>query len=476
MRDRDALLARFVAEADWWKPDLTVLAAVSGGPDSMAMLHLLRQMAEEKPMRIVAAHVNHRFREEESAKEAELVARAAQSWGIPLETAVIDMPSYIKETGRNAQEAAREKRYAFFREAAERHGADTLMLAHHADDQAETVLMRIIRGTGVSGLAGIPERRKEGRLELVRPLLRITKKELLAYCRRNGVPYATDSSNFSRKYVRNAVRLDVLPVLRKMNPKVDEALVRLADLAAADDDYLEKEAARHLDSAAAFSGDGWRVDLKRFGALHIALQRRIVQLILKYSSDSWYSLAYRKVDDLLEAMTDRQRTVHRMDIGDGLIFIREYDEAYVGPNRPDRDGYCYAVPEIPCTVRLDDWGAQLEFERVPMPVTSPPEPRREAFFDESQLVMPLMVRTRKPGDRFCPDGFDGSKKVQDVFVDAKIPRSRRDVWPLVTDSGGRILWIPGLRRSRFAHAPSDAKSVIRVAVRPDPDGPRWKPV
>jgi len=476
MRDRDALLARFVAEADWWKPDLTVLAAVSGGPDSMALLHLLRQMAEEKPLRIVAAHVNHRFREEESAREAELVARAAQSWGIPLETAVIDLPSYIKETGRNAQEAAREKRYAFFREAAGRHGADTLMLAHHADDQAETVLMRIIRGTGVSGLAGIPQRRKEGNLELVRPLLRITKKELLAYCQRNGVPYATDSSNFSRKYVRNTVRLDVLPALRKMNPKVDEALVRLADLAAADDDYLEKEAARHLEGTAAFSGGGWRVDLKRFGALHIALQRRIVQLILKYSSESWYSLAYRKVDDLLEAMTDRQKTVRRMDIGDGLIFIREYDEAYVGPNRPGHGGYCFTVPEIPCTVRLDACGAQLEFERVPMPVTSPPDPRREAFFDESQLAMPLTVRTRRPGDRFCPDGLGGSKKVQDVFVDAKIPRSRRDVWPLVTDSGGRILWIPGLRRSRFAHASSDATSVIRVAVRPDPDGPLWKPV
>lgn len=468
MQHRDELLERFMAgAADWWKPDVTVVAAVSGGPDSMALLHLLRQMSEEKPMRIIAAHVNHRFREQESAREAELVARTAEEWGIPLETAVIDVPAYIKETGLNAQEAARKKRYAFFKEAAAKHGARLLLLAHHADDQAETVLMRIVRGTGIGGLAGIPRRRKEDRLELIRPLLRITKKELLSYCERNGVPYATDSSNFSRKYVRNAVRLDVLPMLRKINPRVDEALVRLADLASAEDDFMTREAARLLETVAARSGEGFRVNLEKFHGLHVALQRRILHLILKYSSESWFSLEYQKLDELLDAMADQRKTVHRIDIGDGWTFTREYGEVYIGPAQGHHGGYCHVVREIPCAIRLEAWGRLLEIERLDSTVTSLPDHRQEAFFDESGLVMPLVIRTRKPGDRLQPDGLDGSKKVQDIFVDAKIPRSQRDVWPLVTDGGDRILWIPFLRRSRFARAGSDAKSVIRIRVRPD---------
>jgi tRNA(Ile)-lysidine synthase len=396
-----------------------------------------------------------------------MVARTAQEWGIPLETAVIDVPSYIKETGMNAQAAAREKRYAFFKDAAAAHGAELLMLGHHADDQAETVLMRIIRGTGVGGLAGIPYRRKEDHLELVRPLLRVTKKELLSYCARNGVPYAIDSSNLSRKYFRNAVRLDILPMLRRMNPRAEEALVRLAELAAADDDFLEEEASRLLATVAVRSGEGFRVDLAQFGGLHVALQRRIVKLILKYSSDCWFSLEFQKLDELLEAMADPKKTVNRIDIGDGWVFIREYGEAYIGPIMKNSGGYCYEVSEIPCTIRLEACGRLLEIERLEPSVTSLPGNRQEAFFDESGLAMPLYVRTRRPGDRLYPDGLNGSKKVQDIFVDAKIPRAQRDVWPLLADGEGRILWVPGLRRSRFARAGSHAKSIIRVCIRPD---------
>ncbi len=470
MEGRDELLTRFMAEAEeagWWRPGVTAAAAVSGGPDSMALLHLLWQMSKEKPMNVIAAHVNHRFRAAESAAEAEMVAGACRSWGIPLETAVMDLPAYIEETGMNAQAAAREKRYAFLKQTAAAHGAELLLLGHHADDQAETVLMRILRGTGVGGLAGIPFRRQEENLELIRPLLRITKKELLLYCRRNGVPYAVDSSNFSRKYFRNAVRLDLIPELKKINPRLEEALIRLADLAAADDDCLEKEAAGLFESLTIRAGEGFLVDRRRFAALHVALQRRLIKLILKYSSGPWLSLEYRQIEELLEAMADERKAVNRIDIGGGWTFSREYDEVYMGPPRQGQGGYRHPVEEIPAAIRLDPGGRIFEIERLEPSVTLLPDHRWEAFFDESELAMPLCVRTRQPGDRMLPDGLNGTKKVQDMFVDAKVPRSQRDAWPLLADREGRILWIPGLRRSRLARVGPRTKSIIRVCVRPE---------
>ncbi|MDG0808968.1 tRNA lysidine(34) synthetase TilS [Cohnella rhizosphaerae] len=243
-------------------PGARIVAGVSGGPDSMAMLHLLQAAAVRDGSLVIAAHVNHGFRGTESDAEAALVRETAAAWGIPFELAEIDMPAYIEATGMNAQAASRERRYAFLRDVARRRGAKTIAVAHHADDQAETVLMRMLRGSGVTGLAGIPIRRAEEELELIRPLLRITKGELLAYNERNGVPYATDSSNVKTRYVRNAIRLEALPYLERYNPDLRAGLARLAELASADDEYMEAEARRALAAGARRSGEGWRLDAR----------------------------------------------------------------------------------------------------------------------------------------------------------------------------------------------------------------------
>jgi len=274
------------ARADgWWHRDSKIVAAVSGGPDSMALLHILRTMAEEESFHIVVAHVNHQFRGAESDAEEAMVQRLAKEWGMPCETARLGLPEYIANTGMNTQVASREKRYQYLKEVAAKHTCAYLLTGHHADDQAETVLMRLIRGTGVSGLAGIPSRRKEEQLELIRPLLRITKCELLEYCKRNGVPYAVDSSNVDRHYFRNTVRLDVLPILEKYNPKLKSSLVRLADMAAADDDYMAGQTLQVFQAEVSPSEEGYRLERRRFCGLHVALQRRLIKLILDCSAN-----------------------------------------------------------------------------------------------------------------------------------------------------------------------------------------------
>jgi tRNA(Ile)-lysidine synthase len=478
MTDRDELLERFRTEAEnagWWRQNQGVVAAVSGGPDSMALLHLLRSLSAERSFPLLAAHVNHRFRGAEAEAEAELAGRTAEEWGIPFRQASIDVPAYIEETGMNAQAAARSKRYEFLAETAASFGASHLALGHHADDQAETVLMRMLRGTGIGGLAGMPAHRKEGNLELIRPLLRITKGELLAYCERNGVPYAQDSSNASRYYFRNEVRLDLIPMLEKYNPKLRESLIRLSDTAAADDEYMESQTEAAFSRTAVRSGGGFRLDRRLLQGLHVALQRRLIKLILKYCSEPGYFLEHRQIGEMLDALDDRRPSMSRIDIGDGKVFVREYDEVFIGNPSPAAKRYRAEVVEFPSVFSLGDSGRNIEFERLDGDFSLPPEHRWEAFFDESDLALPLVVRSREPGDRLEPAGLNGTKKVQDMFVDAKVPRSRRDDWPLLCDAAGRILWIPGLRRSMHAVVHAGTKSTIRAAVWPEDPPPGTRP-
>ncbi|RIE01679.1 tRNA lysidine(34) synthetase TilS [Cohnella faecalis] len=453
----------------WRQKGETLVAAVSGGPDSMALLHMLCRWRDEEPFPLVAAHVNHMFRGAESAAEAVLVRSTAERWGAVAETADIDLPAYIAETGMNPQEAARERRYAFLTETARRHGASKLILGHHADDQAETVVMRLLRGTGVGGLAGIPYRRFEQNVELIRPLLRITKRELLAYCERNGVPYAVDSSNLDRHYFRNSVRLDILPVLESYNPGLKESLVRLSKLAAEDNDYMEAEAAKVFAEIVSPAGNGFRWERRRFRSLHVALQRRLIKLILNCSKGSRYSLEFHQVERVLDAVAEDRRSVARIELGEDRVFVREYDELYAGPEREQARSFHYPLPDRDGELAIAETGHRLRVRRIQGAVSSPPGHRWEAFFDEDELRLPLIIRSRHPGDRMQPYGLNGTKKVQDMFVDAKVPRSERDRYLLLADGDGRVLWIAGLRRSGHAPVGAQTRSTLVVTVDDSPE-------
>ncbi|MBO9597341.1 MAG: tRNA lysidine(34) synthetase TilS [Cohnella sp.] len=467
MRQLDELAVRVMEEArkeGWWKQGIAVLAAVSGGPDSMALLHLLRTMSEHTPFRIIVAHANHQFRGAESDAEEQLVRSVAGRWELPFESAALNVPAFIEETGMNAQSAARERRYLFLREVAREYRCTHLLLGHHADDQAETVLMRVIRGTGPGGLSGIPYRRREEEMELIRPLLRITKGELLAYCKRNEVPFAVDSSNADRHYFRNAIRLDVIPMLEAYNPGLKTSLVRLAELAAADDAYLETETRKALELCATAGSEGFQVRLRPFRALHVALQRRLVKLILSCSAALERQMEYRLVEDVVSNMALEHASAARLELGGGWELVREYDEVYIGPIRPVHTAYGYPVEAHTHGVVIEETGERFAIERLQGAVNAASSRSLQAFFDADELRYPLLFRSRRPGDVIEPYGLNGSKKVQDMFVDAKVPRHRRDSFPLLVDGDGRVLWIPGMRRSRHALITADTRSTLRIAL------------
>ncbi|PYI50236.1 tRNA lysidine(34) synthetase TilS [Paenibacillus flagellatus] len=453
-----------------------IVVAVSGGPDSMALLHVLFSLRERLRIGLVAAHVNHRFRGAESDREADIVAAFAEELGVPCEMASIDVPDYIARTGMNPQAAAREKRYAFLREAAGRHGAKKIALAHHADDQAETVLMRLLRGSGPSGLAGMPIVRAEKNLELIRPLLRIYKSEIECHCADYGLPVCRDSSNESRKYFRNEIRLDVIPFLRQYSDRLPESLNRLAEIARAEDEWMEAETRRTFAEIVSVrhAGDGTECVLESasFAVLPIALQRRLIKLILNYVFSEADLSDFARIESARSVIVRERREALTLDLHDKVKLVREYGTVRFVQALPDPEPYAYAITRPDARLRLPEAGLTLECSLLETDGASAARlladrngSRDEAYFDYDRVPYPLSVRSRQPGDRMNPFGLKGTKKVKDMFVDEKLPPAARQRIPLVLDAAGRILWIPGVRRSAHAPVSETTTRVLAMKVR-----------
>lgn len=464
---------RIVREEKLFDQGDRIVVAVSGGPDSTALLHLLFLLSGEWGWQLTAAHANHGFRPEESMEEAEFVRRQCEERGIPFVYEELDVPGYLEREGGNPQEAARILRYRFLLRTAEEQGARRIALAHHADDQAETVLMRILRGTGVSGLTGISIKRFEQNVELIRPLLRITKNEILDDLERRGIGYVIDSSNMKTKYTRNRIRLEALPYLAQYNPSIVDSLNRLASLAAADDDYLEREACRIFDSIAAREANQVHFRRKDYAKLHVALQRRFIKLILNYLSPGTDSQDFTAVERVRSSLEQTAKpNVELLAAGD-IRLIREYDEIRLVRSAVGLSPASYAyemdgfegeirIPEASCILSYgmeeEEWSGSEGTARSGSVHT--------AYFDAGKLRFPLTVRNRRDGDRMRVMGLNGSKKVKDIFIDDKVPAGLRETTPIVTDADGMLLWIPGIRRSDLALVEPGAGNVFCIRCLP----------
>jgi tRNA(Ile)-lysidine synthase len=388
------------------------------------------------------------------------------------------MPSYIEATGLNSQQASRMKRYEFLHAVADRYGASRIALAHHADDQAETVLMRLLRGTGTSGLAGIPVKRRDKNVELIRPLLRINKVALAAYAKLHSIPYAIDSSNAKRDYFRNEVRLDVLPFLEQYNPQLGASFNRLAEIASEEDQWMQDEASRVFERLVSRSA-GSSCELRRddLASLPIALQRRLIKLILNYLSMETAGLTpgdkadFERIEAIRHAALAPSPATWQTDAGGGVRFYREYERLRWLTGEPHSSKiicppYAYAIEAMDAVLDVPEGG--LSFRLTNAVAAADERGRYCADFDADQLLFPLTVRNRRPGDRMSVIGLNGTKKVQDMFVDLKIPPSERDRMPLLVDAAGQVLWIPGARRSAIALTGAGTTNVLRIEAYPAP--------
>ncbi|MDD3926503.1 MAG: tRNA lysidine(34) synthetase TilS [bacterium] len=440
-------------------PGDRVVAAVSGGPDSVVMLHLLNRLRFEIDFSLHVAHLDHMFRGEQSRLDAEFVGRLAESMGLDHTVKAIDVPDYRSHHNiSSAQEAARIVRYAFLAKTAECIGANVIAVAHNADDQVETVLQNLIRGAGPEGLRGMAYHSGM----IARPLLDTSRADIEKYCDIHGLETRIDASNDSMYYTRNRIRHRLLPLLESFNPAVRQAVSKASRLLTIDDEYLDTLALRAYDEL--WSGEEERLSFPDEGLarLHPALRRRVLRLAVERIKGDLRDITLGHIE-AMEALLEKN--VGASADLPGLTVYRDYGRLVVGFRPPStEDTGLVAELQVPGENLLPQFGIRIRIAGLPSPEAAQVTPGRwRLALDAAALPGPLAVRFRRPGDRIHPFGMTGSKKLQDLFVDAKIPRWQRGEVPLLT-AGDEIVWVIGLRAgSRWLARHDTVESILLEA-------------
>jgi len=417
-----------------------VVVGVSGGPDSLTLLHALMALRGEYDLSLFVAHLNHMFRGEAAVADADFVRDTAERLGLASFIETIDVPK-LAAAGISSEEAGRQARYDFFERIAQATAADKIAVGQNLDDQAETVLLRLLRGAGSEGLAGVIPFRED---RVIRPLLEVSRREIEAYCAAAGLVPRVDATNAQPIYLRNRIRLQLLPLLEKeYNPNVRSTLARTALLLRDESDYLAGLARRRLAECAAVRAGKTFLPVTCLMNEHPALQRRLIRECICRICGSLRGFAFGHIEAVLElvAGTESGKCVH---LPHGLRAEREYGDILFSLSDPE----VVAAP-------MQAWPLQIPGNTVVPPLDccfdavygtgAAGEEQWQVTLDCDKLRLPLCVRTRRAGDRIKLPAGDGTKKIKDVFIEQKVPRRLRDKIPLVVDAAGRIIWVAGYR-------------------------------
>jgi tRNA(Ile)-lysidine synthase len=444
-------------------PHGRVLVALSGGSDSVALLLLMHTLEQRGDVVLAgAAHLNHQLRSTESDADESFCRELTARLGVPFLAERVDVSALARSEKRSIEDAARRARYAFFERAAVAVSADVIATGHTRDDQAETLLLRILRGAGTRGLGGI--RPVRGRV--IRPLLDVARDELRALLAAAGEPFREDASNADVGIPRNRVRHELLPLLRtRFSSRIVEVLAREAELARRDEDFLQQQAidlARRI--VLSENGTEIRLAASALHAAHPALSSRIARDVLERFSNG-RGVALEHVTALLGLAARSSGGAIALP---GQEAVRVRSEVVLRPavrgRRTKVNSFVFPL-SIPGEVRSGGW--EIRAAEVAEPLTE----RRwtakgtEVGVQAAQIAFPLAVRNRRPGDRFRPIGAPGKRKLQDFLVDRKVPRVERDGLPLVVDGRDRIVWVPGQAVAEEFKVSDPSRPVILFTVR-----------
>lgn len=427
-----------------------LIVAVSGGVDSIVLLHVLRGLAEEMAIELIVCHVDHRMRDE-SAHDAEYVAEMCHKWNITCRTECVDVWARVRTTGESPEEAARNLRYDVFYRLSEELGGAKIVLAHHRDDQAETVLLHLLRGTGTCGLGGI--RRVRGRL--LRPFLMFAKSELEAYAAEYGLVPCVDMTNYDTKYLRNRIRHQLLPELESYQPQVRRMLCRLAQLSQEEEDFMEAATDGYWERIMQVGDEGCAVDREAFRQTPLAIQRRLVRRAVQTVLDREGGLSFAHSERLRQMITDgrtgtvcplSERGILRCAYDRAVFEVQERIKMQGIAERCLAIGEENAVEECHTTIRVEIKDTLDGTENV--------------VFDADLAVLPLHIRSRRAGDVIATRGKAGKKKLKKELIDCKIAISERDMIPLVCDANDTILWVVGVRTANIAQVNAQTKQYL----------------
>lgn len=419
-----------------------IVVGVSGGPDSMALLHLLTEIKREIDIFIVCAHVNHNVRKE-SDKEKDFIEAYCDNNQVIFESMKID--DYGDDNFHNE---ARTKRYNYFGQIVKKYGAKYLLTAHHADDLIETILMRIARGSTLRGYSGFSKTVNMGDYKIIRPFINVTKEEILNYNRNNNIRFVEDSSNKKSVYTRNRYRKYILPFFKKEDKNVHLKFLKFSETLLQYNNYIERQMHDVID-------DVYKqgiLDLEKFINLDYLIQQKIIYFILERVYQDDLMLIYDRHAELLFNLIHSERPNSYIYLPNGIRAIKSYKNL---------------------TFVKDSEMAANQYEIEIINYVNLPNGKNLEIVDESddfgndiirlsslEIKTPLHVRSRNSGDRMEIKGMLGRKKVKDIFIDEKISPSMRDEWPIVIDSSGKILWIPDLKKSKYDKEKNENYDII----------------
>ncbi len=461
-------------------PGESVLVGVSGGADSVCLLHLLHGLSDGFDISLGIAHFNHALRPEEADRDAEFVARMAESLRCPchLEKAA---PEAWDAGGISLEEAARQARYAFFGRVSRTQGYEKVALGHHAGDNAELFLMRLMTWSGPAGVSGIPPVRKDagGKGQIIRPLIRCTRDEIEAYLKKRGIPFVEDVTNRSLRFLRNRVRHRLIPQLKaQFNPKIETALNRFCLITAAEEEWMRSLAAPMFEAALICEGQGVCVlSAEKVRSAPLAVQRRMLRTAVSRAAGSLRRITFEHVESA-RALLFKDPKAGVLCLPGGISVALEKDRlkirilavtgsgerAFAAKRTSFNPTYQYRfegpgsflIPELRRRLTLSRLNAEQagDFRGLG---------KDTAVFDAKVLAFPLIFRNWLAGDRFSPLGVSGTQKVKKYFIDHKVPRQERAGCPVMI-SNGRIAWVAGHRIAHWARVTPSTKEVLRAEL------------
>ena len=444
-----------------------ILVGVSGGADSVALLAVLRDLALAWKLNLTVAHLNHGIRGPAAAADAAFVAGLARRWQLQFIGGRVNVPVQARRRGISLEMAGRKARYDFFAKAARAYDCDVVATAHTADDQAETILLNLVRGAGPAGLAGIPYIGRYGALKVVRPLRDLNRKSIEQFLKKRQLVWRHDATNADPAFLRNRVRHEVLPLLEdRLNPGIRPALLRASDILASENEWLNGLAADILEQCRApVTGQALAAD--RLNGYPVAARRRVLRHWLTMCGLAPEALNFEAIERLDNLVTD-QRGGRAVTLSGGWLVRRARDVLTLS-QRANQSVRAFAVNLIvPGKIRLPGQDCWIRVSIGPgivkeCPATIGALPARASLSLRVWRKRRLRARTWKPGDRMRPLGMQGTKKLQDIFSDGKVSLALRHKLPVI-ECAGEIVWLPGFRIAQGWEVRPDERQALQVSV------------
>ncbi len=436
-----------------------ILIALSGGADSICLLQILHDIKDEYKISLSALYIDHRFRPEETPFEIDFCKKICGSLSVPLITKSIDIRTFAQCEGMSKQEAARELRYRVFYETADELKADKIALGHNMDDQAETALIRLIRGSGPTGLGAIPPVRGK----IIRPLIEIERTEIEAFLDKGNIPFVMDSSNLTDRYLRNKIRLLIMPEIKKINPEVVKTISRTSDIFRNEEKYFDILVTKSLMKMISRKNDR---SIELFIAPMEILDTVILRRVLRRAIDATHKLkgiSFLHIEDIIHLLK-YGRNGDRIFLPNNIRVIKKYSLLTITSEEPKR--LATYIIEKPGEVRVMESSLALLTKLISADETGDiGDGKKTALINGDKLIFPLSIRSRKNGDYFYPFGMGKRKKIQDYFVDNKVPRDERDAVPLLINGNEEIMWIVGYRIDDRYKIEKNTKKILKCTVR-----------